>query len=91
MHVTNAQGAPVAQYDGEPVADLRPTNSWQVHELIDERIGIWLPANIPAGQYQVTMGLYDPDSGERLPALGADGARYPDDALRVGSIAVAGR
>jgi hypothetical protein len=91
VHVTGAQGAPVVQYDGEPLADLRPTSTWQLRETLDDRAGIWMPADMQTGRYQVTMGMYDPISGERLAATAPDGSRYADDALPLGEIEIAGR
>jgi hypothetical protein len=38
-----------------------------------------LPADLPQGEYRVRAGLYRPDTGERLPLVGAAG-----DAVELG-------
>ena len=73
VHVLDAQGAILAQADGPPLADHYPTTAWQPHEIVqDSRVVL------PGPRYLV--GLYDPLSGERLPAY-LDGTRLPDDAV----------
>jgi 4-amino-4-deoxy-L-arabinose transferase-like glycosyltransferase len=64
---------PVTQNDGEPVGWSRPTTSWQVGETIDDRRGILLPTNLPAGRYRLVVGWYPIDDGERLPVVSNSG------------------
>jgi len=74
-------GPPVAQQDEPPVHNYVPTNFWQAGDLIrDEKTVVW-PADLPAGDYTLVVGLYDPATGARLPAVGPDGQRYPNDAV----------
>ena len=74
VHSLNAQGELVGQADGPPLANHYPTTAWRPGEIVqDSRL-------VPfGGRYLV--GLYDPVSGERLPAFAADGTRLPDDAV----------
>jgi hypothetical protein len=74
VHSLSAEGGLIGQADGPPLANHYPTTAWQAGEIVaDSRL-------VPAGgRYRV--GLYDPRSGERLPAFGAEGARLADDAL----------
>ena len=90
VHVTDSRGLLVAQADDEPQAGLRPTDGWQAGEIINDRIGVWLPLPIPPGRYQVTIGLYDPASGARLAAVSQDGARTAEDAVPLGDLLVVG-
>lgn len=64
---------PIAQNDGEPAGWSRPTTSWQVGEMIDDRRGILLPADLPAGRYRLVVGWYPVDGGERLPVVSGSG------------------
>jgi hypothetical protein len=74
-------GPPVAQQDGPPVHNYAPTAFWQAGDRIrDEKIVV-LPADLPAGDYTLVVGLYDPATGERVPAVGPDDQRYPNDAV----------
>jgi len=48
-----------------------------VGETIADRHGLWLPAGTPAGDYQMQVGLYQPETGQRLRlASGADAAEF---------------
>lgn len=70
-----------AQQDNEPVNFSRPLPTWRVGEVIVDPYTLRLPANAPAGTYEVVIGLYDPVSGVRLPLLGADGKTAVADHL----------
>lgn len=88
VHVSDARGALAAQADDEPQAGLRPTDGWHAGEVINDRIGIWLPPSLAPGIYHVTLGLYDPDGGARLPATGPDNTPLPNDEVPLGELAV---
>lgn len=63
----------IAQHDGQPVGELRPTNTWQVGAVIRDQFAIQLPADAPPGDYQLRIGLYDLETQARLPVLFPDG------------------
>jgi hypothetical protein len=74
VHSLNAQGELTSQADGPPVANHYPTTIWRPGEIVqDSRL-------VPPGDHYL-IGLYDPATGERLPAFTADGTRLPDDAV----------
>jgi hypothetical protein len=74
VHSLGDEGALTGQADGPPLANHYPTTAWQPGEIVaDSRL-------VPPGR-RYRVGLYDPASGERLPAFSADGARLADDAL----------
>jgi len=63
----------VAQRDAEPVGGARPTTSWSAGELIEDNHGVLLPLDLPAGSYELRLGLYDAfDPQVRLMVEGAD-------------------
>ena len=72
-HLFDANGI-VAQYDGQPVGELRPTTSWQVGERIVDQFAIQLPADVRPGMYQLRIGLYDEATQTRLTT--AEGAEF---------------
>ncbi len=86
VHVGPPDGPPVAQHDSEPVAGYRPTNGWQADERIADRRGAWIAPETPPGTYSVFVGLYDPDTGARLP-IAQDGAPA-DGRLKIGEITI---
>jgi hypothetical protein len=66
-HLLDQDGQLVAQQDSEPVGGSRPTTSWSPGEVIVDRLGILIPPNLNGGEYQLVVGMYQPDTGERLP------------------------
>jgi hypothetical protein len=46
----------------------RPTGDWQPGELLRSQHTLRLPATLLAGRYSLVAGLFDPATGERLPA-----------------------
>jgi len=75
-------GTLVAQHDGPPNGGYTPTSAWPPGEEISDRHGLALPAELPAANYRLIAGMYDPTSGERLPV---DQGR---DFVELGSVAI---
>jgi 4-amino-4-deoxy-L-arabinose transferase-like glycosyltransferase len=90
VHLVDAGGQLMAQRDSEPVGGLRPTFTWGLGEPIVDRHGVLLPDPFPQGEYWLVVGLYDPDSGDRLP-VSAGGVAVAEDYLTVGHLAVSQR
>ena len=71
-----ATGGPVwAQHDGQPLGGQYPTHSWLTGRVVKDRHVLTLPPDMPPGEYQVEVGLYDLASGMRLPVIPPDGMR----------------
>ena len=62
------------QSDGTPACGGSPTGSWSPGDKIIDRHVISPAPEAPAGSYSLIVGLYRPDTGERLPVLDATGA-----------------
>ncbi len=77
-----------AQLDNEPVGGSRPTSTWGVGEMLDDRYGLLLPSNTPPGDYQIEIGMYDPATFARLPVRDDTGARVADDRVLLGTVHV---
>ncbi len=67
VHLLDANGVPHAQADVIPLNGARPTWSWLPGEIIADEIALKIPADLPAGAYRLTTGLYNELSGKRLP------------------------
>lgn len=87
---------PVAQWDGPPAMPTRPTYSWDTpaETIIGDPIVITLPADLPAGEYRVLLGLYNYHTGQRLPvnvAVSDEAVQgvLPDDTLHLSDLTVA--
>jgi 4-amino-4-deoxy-L-arabinose transferase-like glycosyltransferase len=68
VHVMKPDGFVVGQHDAAPLHDLRPFPSLPVAVAVEDRHGVALPADA-AGPLRIVVGLYDPDTGERLRTL----------------------
>ena len=77
IHVIDGKGEIVAQVDGAPVGGFRPTASWRAGEVIEDQRTLFLPEDLPPGEYRLWVGFYNRDTGERLPAF-VDGERMPE-------------
>jgi len=62
-----------AQHDGQPGDGMLITTTWAPGEYVRDEHNLALPADLPAGDYRLIVGMYLPDTGERLPVYGEDG------------------
>ncbi len=76
-HILDSTGRLIGQHDGVPVYGTRPTGGWLAGEyLIDEHPLVFREAY--TGSATIQVGLYDPDTLERVPTLdGADAVPLP--------------
>ncbi|MCX6044900.1 MAG: hypothetical protein NT075_07285 [Chloroflexi bacterium] len=84
VHLLDAQGNKIEQRDGQPVQWMRPISTWQPGDEIVDHYGLLVPEDLPAGDYTIAVGLYDPNSGQRLPVS----AGPKDFAIELGAIMV---
>lgn len=84
VHLLNSSGEKIAQRDGQPVQWMRPTSTWRAGEQIIDHYGLLLPPGTASGEYTVAVGLYEPETGERLPVSAGDGSF----AVELGPLAV---
>jgi hypothetical protein len=64
-----------AQADAYPAL---PTTSWLPGEFRSDSVALDLPASLPAGSYDLLLGLYDEGTGIRLPVRDDGGADQGD-------------
>jgi hypothetical protein len=89
-HILDAEGNIVAQADGPPQHGNYPTSIWGAGENIVDEHTVALPVGLAAGDYTVVVGLYRPESGQRLPVEMA-GQPVPDGRAVIGLLEVASR
>ncbi len=85
-HVSSQDGELVAQQDGIPLYGVRPTSSWRAGEGIEDSYEILLGSDLPRGEYELAVGMYDPETMERLAVYDAAGQRLPGDRILLGSL-----
>lgn len=67
-----------AQHDGQPAEGTLITATWAPGEYVRDRHRLALPDDLPAGGYLLIVGMYLPDSGERLPVYDQTGQLVGD-------------
>jgi hypothetical protein len=78
VHVADpATGIPVAQNDAMPHNGAYPTLSWWPGEVVEDRVSISLHG-VPAGRYDIAVGIYEPATGDRLPLVDNQGEAILD-------------
>jgi hypothetical protein len=80
-HLVGPDGSIQAQQDNPPVGGAYPTSEWLPGSIIVDKYAIMIREGAPPGDYTLRVGLYDPASGERLPATGEGGPLADDQAV----------
>jgi hypothetical protein len=73
VHLLSPDGTVVAQHDSVPSGGEIPTDDWAIGEVVADRHLIEF-LGLPAGEYRLVAGMYDPATGERLSTLEGDTA-----------------
>ncbi len=79
-----AGGAPLSQSDGL-LCPSHPSSLWQVQEFAVQTFALPIPADLPAGEYVVALGVYDSETQARLAVTAPSGGR---DSVDLGHIQV---
>jgi hypothetical protein len=77
----------VAQGDSKPQEGFYPTPYWQPGERIVDRHTFPLPGDIAPGSYDILLGFYEVETGQRLQILDGAGT-FKSDHVRLSGIQV---
>jgi 4-amino-4-deoxy-L-arabinose transferase-like glycosyltransferase len=77
----------VAQSDKVPLDGVWPTWAWEPGYPVRDEHRLGLPADLPAGAYELRAGLYRASDGSRVPVQGPDG-RVKDSAMILDQVQV---
>jgi hypothetical protein len=69
-----------------PQQNQYPTSRWLSDEVVTDTYQITLPPDTPAGSYQLEIGLYIAETGQRLQVVQPNGSE--SDAVLLESITV---
>jgi hypothetical protein len=72
VHVLDDEGNRVAQVDVPPAGPEVPTGIWRMGHYYRWFHPIPVGADLPPGTYRLAVGLYHPDTFERLPVRGGE-------------------
>jgi hypothetical protein len=81
VHLLGADGRPVAQQDTVPCEGQCPSTSWLAEEILLDPATLTAPAELPAGEYQLVAGWYDPATATRLAAVDGQGDLLENDVV----------
>jgi hypothetical protein len=77
VHLVNSDGDIIRQYDAMPCNWKCPTTPWKVGRLIRDEAILSL-GGLPAGKYQLAVGMYRPGTSERLSVREPGEIPYPE-------------
>jgi hypothetical protein len=83
VHLVSQEGEPAAQIDQPPTGAFFPTSAWDAGEWMAESYVLAIPPDLSPGEHRLLVGLYHPESHERL-LLTTGG-----DALEIATLQVA--
>ena len=72
VHLVDDSGEICNQHDAPPGGGFYPTSFWTPGETVLDRHDLTLPPGAPAGPYRLRVGLYQPETGQRLPTPTGD-------------------
>ena len=78
-HLLSPGNVLLAQVDRQPLQGRVPTSQWLPGGIYADRFDILLPLDIPPGEAQLEVGLYQWTTMERLPVVTAEGQQLPED------------
>lgn len=87
VHLRNAAGQNVVQRDTPVWQKLFPPATWPPGALVVESLDLQLPEDLPPGEYQLVLGLYDGVEQTRFAAF-VDSTPLPNNEVDLGSIVV---
>jgi hypothetical protein len=74
------------QQDNQPQQGRYPTTYWEDQDPVLDRYRLTLREGAPPGQYQLFVGMYDLQTGQRLHAIDAEDNRLQNDAIPLATL-----
>ncbi len=88
VHLFAPDGTLAAQSDAVPVYWTYPTTAWHPGDYVRDVHVIPLEATLLRGNYRIVVGMYDPETGTRLPLHDAQGMPIVDNAAELHTLKV---
>ena len=85
VHLLGTEEQLIANQDTPPLDGRFPTSAWLPNDIIPDRHILPLDPDTK-GTYQLNIGLYHPQTGERLPILTNEGTPAPNNSLPLQTI-----
>ncbi len=74
LQLIDSSGHRLAGADSEPLGGTEATAGWQEGRVVDDRMAVVVPADIPPGDYTLRAGVYPTGAPQPLMARGAAGS-----------------
>lgn len=72
IHLLDEQGRVAAQRDDPLMRDGHAATQWHEGDRAESHVGLRIPSSVKPGEYRLIMGVYEPQTGQRLPIAGTD-------------------
>jgi hypothetical protein len=79
---------PVAQIDTQPGRGSYPTSRWRPGEIVLDNYRLTIPNQLPRGEYELIIGMYNLTTGARVRVFDANGAPMENDRVTIERIAL---
>jgi hypothetical protein len=86
-HLVDEKQSIWGQKDNPPVDGFYPTSRWEAGEIVRDQYDILISPQALPGEYQIEVGMYLTETGERLKAVRGDEPR-PENAVTLSSFQV---
>jgi hypothetical protein len=73
VQLLDAANQVLAQHDSQPGENTLITTTWAPGEYVRDSHSLALPPDLQAGEYRIILGMYLPETGERLPVAAMNG------------------
>jgi hypothetical protein len=80
-HLVDDENRIWGQKDNPPASGTFPTPEWREGEVVEDSYVIPVQANAPQGTYRLIVGMYDPQTMQRLPVLDKEEQAQGDSVL----------
>ena len=89
VHLLDEDGDLLTQSDHPPMGGTYPTSMWDAGDVVHDRHSLAVGGSAAPGSCTLSIGMYDSNTGERLPARqGHGGTRYRDDIIVAGRLTI---
>jgi hypothetical protein len=83
-HLIDGKQSIWGQKDNPPVDGLYLTSKWEAGEIVRDQYDILISPKAPPGEYQIEVGMYLAETGERLEVVGKNTMSHEDKVLLQG-------
>ena len=90
VHISR-NGQNIIEKDNPPVQGARPTSGWVPNEVIRDSYAFVIPADASGGDYLLEVGLFNPQTQQRLPVTNPGAVQQGDQSLILKLLKIQGR